>query len=263
MLGCPRFTKILLGHMSDINLLSRARCKMWDCEYCAEINKRIWQAKILKHLHSEETPNDWSFITITSSSKRRTPLATLTNLRGSWPRIIQRLRRKFTDPQYIRILEQHKDGAIHLHALISVVFDDVKQAKTPQGKQYSYSPQFRRICRECGAGWAGSVEHLNRGFIQASGYVTKYMTKDIANIAKIAPKIRAIQASQDFAKTKLDKKGSWSVIEGLTYHEFNLILKSGNPIFDVQTQKFVTSDDYIESDIYPLPETVSRPDNLD
>jgi len=251
MLGCPRFSKLLLGHMTDINLLSRARCKMWNCEYCAEINRKIWQAKILKHLHSEDTPEDWSFITITSSSKKRSPLATLTNLRGAWPKIIQRLRRRFEDPNYVRILECHKDNAIHMHALISVVFDDQRKTTNPQGKEYSYSPSFRKICRECGAGWAGSVEHLNMGFIPASAYATKYMTKDIANIALIAPKIRAIQASQHFAKTKLDKTGEWSIIDNLTYHEFGLIMNSGKRLYDVQAQRDITSDDFISEDVYP------------
>lgn len=248
---CPRYKAVLLGVMSDGALLSRARCKMWDCEYCAEINKRIWQARILKHIHSEDTPENWSFITITSSSKKRTPLATLTNLTGGWTKLIQRIRRKFGNPHYVRIFQPHKDKAIHMHALISVHWDDIKSAKTPQGREYNYSVWLRRACRETGLGWAGSAENIKAGAAGAAAYATRYMTREVAEIAKIKPKTRVIQASQDFADTKLKKTGNWSLIDKLTYHEFRLIINQSQTLTDLATGKQVTSDDYLELDYYP------------
>jgi len=81
---CPNFKNVLLCEKNggaDLMVL-RARCKRWDCEYCAPINQAHWR----KHLDTriEALGGKWSFMTLTAHAKAHEYGWTLANLRDAY-----------------------------------------------------------------------------------------------------------------------------------------------------------------------------------
>jgi len=77
--------------------------------------------------------------------------------------------------KYIIIPEYHKDGAIHLHGLLSGAFDMEDSHKTTKRGQTVYNmPQWKY-------GWSTAVE-LDGNVLAIARYITKYITKDMQKI---------------------------------------------------------------------------------
>ena len=266
---CENFKAFLVAENAPQNaLLARARCKQWSCAYCAEINKRMWRARIF---HAAETLAewDWSFITITAHSKARSARASLDNLKSHWSALRKRLKRKYGSFHFVRVYERHNDGAYHLHALLNVHFDDIKIRTSRGGKETPYSAQIdeyvRRIDRDkngkrrrnkdgtyklmklpagakLGLGYYTHAENM-RSARGAAVYVSKYLTKDTGEIEKYT---RRIQTSIGFPKLPNEaSEYEWSLHREFSEYDAEMIAwRHGREIYDVGQKRRITTDDF-------------------
>lgn len=245
LLYCPAFNAIAIrGELSedDKKLLSRLRCKSWSCPFCASGNRARWKAFLLDVLPA--LSEVWSFHTITLppwvrknkdfEDEDRT-IASLSIIRSNWDKLMKRIKRQLGAIQYFRCFEMHSDGVLHVHMLIShhIPQNELKTANKGKKTQYTYWRWMKDNAPECGFGYMTATENLENG-TKATGYVTKYMTKEDLFYSDMLSKyrIRRFQSSQgigsqnDWGKTE----DFWEVrsfideymINAQTYHDLNL-----------------------------------------
>jgi len=268
---CQNFNRFLhTDQAPDAHLIAHARCKMWSCEYCAEMNRRQWRARIY-NASAQLEEKKWSFITITAHSKCRTEEASLKNLRTHWEALRKRLKRRYGKFHFVRVYEKHKSGAYHIHALLNFEFDDLYKTRR---KRKDGSPVFasriiddyvrgRQRTKDGGikrdrngkeipanlpkaaSRRLGYIHHAeNMQSAQgASKYITKYMTK---GDDRMALGIRRIQCSQGFPKSEAEEqKYKWSVYEEVLSSDLDRAMREGKPLLNLSTKKRVTTDDFI------------------
>lgn len=262
---CENFKALISAKDAEAgtHLLARTRCKMWTCEYCANRNRKIWQARIISHINNH---NDlrWSWFTLTAHSKKRGAKNTIKNLRGAWDRLIKRIKRHFPDVpkiHYLRVYEQHKDLSYHLHCIISVHWNDLKIRKSKSGKETSHSLWLDAQCVSLKIGYyshAANFVGKHAGYI--AGYVTKYMTKMSISFKSELGRIRHIQPSQAWQKAENQSKLEWRMIGA--YYENNLIedIKTKTTTIDVNTGEIINHDAFITTYVYPPEFDHRKPD---
>lgn len=207
-LFCPAFNAIAIKKElsdDDKKILSRTRCKSWSCDYCASGNRARWRAFLLDVLPA--ISEVWSFHTLTMpawirkneefSDEDRT-IASLGLIRTNWDKFMKRLKRQLGKVEYFRCFEMHKDGVLHCHVLIShhIPKKELKTVKKGQ-KTYSYWRWLKDVAPQCGFGYMVASENLGEA-AAASGYATKYMTKEDLFYSDMLSKyrIRRFQSSQ-------------------------------------------------------------------
>lgn len=154
---CQRSPGALLNIKSGE--LIRASCKQWICKHCGP--------RRAKHLYRRLAPVPWTrFVTLTMPPLRGN--ASLDNCRAQshgWRMFRQFLRRKAGGGEYAWVRElSSANGRLHLHALI-------------RSSWFSYR-QARRCISAAGLGVVCDFRKIKRGG-RVSGYVTKYVTKDV------------------------------------------------------------------------------------
>lgn len=167
-----------------VAVLSKATCKMWDCEACGARNAARWIAKIINGIN--RLGGEWSFLTITSHEKARKS-ASILNLRNGWKKLYNRILAKFDKTAngifYAKIWEQHKDGTFHLHLLVS----------------FEVSERWlKSTARQCGMGYQAKVITISNAG-QVAGYIAKYTLKNSTHSRNgvLWPKgLRRIETSQ-------------------------------------------------------------------
>lgn len=255
MRRCENFDGVLLATDTDSNqrLITTVRCKQWTCSYCAKQNAKQWRAKIIHHIN--EVGGDWSWFTLTAKGGKRTAKSTLANLRQAWDRLVKRIKRKFSDLDklhYCRVYEQHKNGAYHLHCIISVHWDDIKIRKQRNGKEVKYSDWLAKTAKKLDIGYythADNFEGEHAGYI--AGYVAKYMTKMSATMKAEVGRVRHIQTSQGWTKKEVDKKYKWEVHSAYFDKDFYHDTKNGLSVIDIQTGEKITTDTFLTRSYYP------------
>jgi len=184
-------------------MIVKARCKQWDCAYCAPINKSEHYNRIaigLTRLWKEGT--EWQFVTITCHEKWRGYNASIKNWRKSKDKLLARVRRKHKKTygdkcHYVYIPECHKDKTVHIHGLFSGCFS---------------SRWWKDNCRECGLGYMAESSKLG-DVLQGLNYITKYMVKEMGR-ETVGKNFRRINYSQGFPHEKHNKSVlSWSMLE--------------------------------------------------
>jgi len=253
---CENFKAIVTA--SDENkkqiLMARTRCKQWTCSYCAEINKKIWQARILEHIN-KNTDLQWSWFTLTAHGKKRGKRKSLQNLRSAWDALLKRIKRHFKAVEklhYVRVFEQHKDGSYHLHCILSAHWTDLKIRISKDGKQTSHSTWLDKQAKDMKIGYythAANFEGKHAGYI--AGYVTKYMTKVSFEMDKELGRIRHIQTSQGWTQFNNETMYKWAITSGMYSKDVLHAVKIGYEIIDIQEQKVVTFDDFLDYHVYP------------
>lgn len=169
-------------------VLSKAACKMWDCETCGARNTRSWIACLLNGYSQLAFP--LSFLTLTSHRRKRKK-SSVACLRQGWKklynRILAKLKKSGENLYFCRIWEQHKDGSFHLHVLISCNF----------GTRWA-----KNNARACGMGHQADWRNVDNAGM-AVGYVAKYSLKNstIARGGVKWPKgLRRIEVSRNWPK---------------------------------------------------------------
>jgi len=141
----------------------RPRCKQWSCPVCAQINRRVWAHRAAygaEVLESQGAP--LSFLTLTSHRKLSAE-QTIWVLKRAWPTLYKRVRRLDGDFSYFLVPERHKNGRVHLHAIIK------GRLGTRWWKDNAAATGLGYICKEIECDSPGA----------ASQYVAKYIGKQL------------------------------------------------------------------------------------
>lgn len=233
---------------AEINLVARSRCKMWKCEYCAGVNRRLHQARLMHAVN--ELGGSWSFNTFTASRYKRGPVRSLQNIRGAWDTLMKRAKRRWGKFQYCRVYEPHADGSWHVHAVFSVIPEPIHKPKINDPRTW-YSVDFHKWCSELGIGYIINNQHIREGQpALVAGYLVKYMTKSVmtARQEEIG-RMRRIQYSQGMPELPRNQPlHQWRLKAALWPED---IFNSNRQWVDVDTGEIITSDVFLESTYYP------------
>lgn len=261
---CKRFKRIVVSYDDpQSNKLARARCKMWVCPYCANINRKRWRAHIIVTLNKPEfEEKHWCFATITLPRwvhKKATVEERIENsiefYRKHWDSLMKRLKREYGKFSYIRVIEEHQSGVLHIHFLFSVWLTDIED----HGSQ-KYSQTFKEHLVSTKFGYINHQVNIvdkegnkaNAGLVTA--YITKYMTKTTQAFhdAVHGKRVRRIQTSRDIGSPK-DISGNevWWIKKHITEYDLYIAQTADKDFIDINTGSKITYDDFLDSDIYP------------
>lgn len=249
---CKNFSAVLLATDEIGNrLVTRTRCKQWTCTYCANINRRQWNARIIDHIN--KTGGKWTWWTLTAHSKARGAYHSLKNLRRAHDRIMKRMKRRFGKFDYVRVYEPHADGSYHMHAIGSFHFGDIRLRESVDGEQTKYSKWLDETAEDLKIGWythADDIDASKHGGYIAS-YVTKYIVKFSPEQKDEIGRVRHIQTSQGWAKLESEKKYKWVMKSGIYADDLAQAIEEKKDVIDIQTGEKITSDNFATTYIYP------------
>lgn len=266
---CSRYGAVLVASGDTGNFVYRTRCKMWACPYCAEVNRRNWQARIINHIKA--VGGAWYFVTFTLESKDHQGLVySLMMWRNVWNAFMQAIRRMTKDKlHYIRVFEQHKDGTLHVHMLINFAPSDLEKRKFWNKRKKKYdvvwqSQAIDDVLARFGLGrvytWLyvtpSDAKTLEEAAVRVSGYVTKYLTKQNVEIIEQVSKheglrIRSIQTSQGWWNFEKDfSELEWQV-RLLHIYEFEQSEEAGLYSYDINKDEQIEIEDFHEESYYP------------
>lgn len=221
MAFCQKFSGRVLSGDNHVTQ-HRLRCKMWSCPYCATVNAKIWRVRLLKSaikMLNEKPETEFSFITITLDSKyhAQTEQASIEGalfIQKNWDALSKRLKRWLGNYQYVRVLESHKDGTLHIHLLITVHLPDVIYYYTGKGKnrkKVGNSAILQGHLIAIGFGKIHDVKNLEKqgenethSALKIIAYVLKYVSKSLVvhDKAQRQVRLRKILTSQGFIRVK-------------------------------------------------------------
>ena len=145
-MGCKNIKGIVYTSDNDkdhVNDFARIRCKQWTCGYCALKNRQQWRAVIFKFINNNPDLS-WSFWTITLPSYV-TSDGSYQFIREDWDKLIKALRVQYGDFSYVRVLENHKSGKLHVHMLASIRIADARKVTRKDGSYYWTSDTAKSI----------------------------------------------------------------------------------------------------------------------
>ena len=213
---CPNYSKVLIGkhRKSDRAIISYSRCKQWSCEYCKTVNARIWIAKIIEGVKA--IGKQWSFITLTAPKWAHRENKTLKLFKTNLDRFFKRLRRMQRDLEYVRVIETHKSGEVHVHILANITFSDWQLKTRKDGSQYGHSKILESHVKGSGFGYIFDVKSIavddshHEGYIAT--YVVKYITKSFVDSdEQNETKYKRIVTSRGF-KNRLEEPNEYAWI---------------------------------------------------
>jgi hypothetical protein len=235
---CENFTGWLVGSKPHETIVTRLRCKQWTCSYCAEQNARQWRAIIIDAVN--KIGGQWYMLTLTAHRNATKRATSLKNIQSGWKLLIDRMRRinggKF---DYVRVYETHKNGRVHLHAMVNWIAPDYKP---PKIKSDPGSRWIKDNAVQCGLGHQVKYELIKGHAGLCAAYVTKYLTK---HLAVLPEGTRRVQTSQGF-KQPTDMKPSeytWTKQERITDRELVFLWTEGITVIDMQLNSVITLDD--------------------
>lgn len=252
--GCRRIRGIARTetYFDDKIAFSRVRCKSWKCPHCARVNRSQWRAVLSKFLRDDT--RKWSFITITlPRDAHRSAQESAQFIRDNWNTLMKAIKDEYKKQiaalkksgqglSYIRVLEQHKSGAWHVHLLISIEITDSVRKERKDGSIYWQSATIRRIVAPTTKerekygilrrswGYIHDAQNLETNGERVA-YVTKYMTKrgETFEDAATEKKLRVIQTSRDIKFNPEKSPHDWQIksavyredIARQTWHDLN------------------------------------------
>lgn len=165
----------------------KARCKLWDCPYCAELNKSQHINRIANGIFFLWKENvKMQFVTITCHEKWRGTKSSVKNWRKNKDKLLARVRRFYAKNakgqcDYVYLPEYHKDKTVHIHGIFCGDFG---------------SKWWKDNARESGLGFMAKSAPLE-SILQAINYITKYITKEMGK-GSVIKGFRRICYSQGF-----------------------------------------------------------------
>lgn len=242
-------------------LLTRLRCKQWDCAYCAEKNAKTWQYWLIKRL--PEISQEWYLITLTAHSKKRTELASFNNLRTNIDKLVKRIKRVWGDDiEYVRVFEKHPTSdAIHVHLIMSGITPYVVNGcssklrpmavgvTTRKGHVGTWSVQtwFKKVCQELGMGYMADVQQIKGEPSRAAHYVTKYLTK--GQDALHIPYLRHVQVTDGIGSPEFEKSYQWIPVSYITARTFE---EPNTRVIDLDTGEIIDNNFWEQHGHYPF-----------
>jgi len=150
-------------------LIIKARCKLWTCPYCSQVNKHQHYIRILNGSNRLlDKGHQLNFVTLTSHETARGFDASYSVFKSAWKKLSQRARRKNKKTtglpfEFVYIPEIHKDNTLHWHGVFTGDFS----------KRW-----WKDNSRQSGMGYMAECEPLENA-IQATNYCLKYITKHL------------------------------------------------------------------------------------
>jgi len=264
---CPNYSVPLTSTDADKTtpaLIYRARCKQWSCAYCAEINRRIWRARIMLEVQKKEA--DWHFWTLTldGADHQENTGYSLKVWRSGWDKLMKRVRRDLGKLRYARVFETHRDGTLHVHMLADKTYLDVVCFKERDGRENWRSDTLKRALTDLGLGWRHDLKPIvtkdaeNDGQARnVSAYFVKYLTKEIQSDVRFElrqagiGRIRMIQTSRGWAKVPAQESEREWQRGGLHVLVFDALKAQGFPVVDANLSRAIRLSDYRGETYYP------------
>lgn len=257
---CHRYSRVAWSHQPDnICLLTRLRCKQWSCDYCAKANQRMWRSFLMGQLPL--VADNWWFVTLTAHSKKRQQQQSYQNLQRLIAAIIKRIRRVWSDVNYVRVFEVHPSSkALHAHLLVSNLtpfvvpgcnknlqpcFLGVLVRKGHTGF-WSVRTWFKKTAYALSSGYQAEVSPVRDSY--AIHYVVKYLSKDSQRIT--IKGLRHVSTSHRIGSPSYESTKNWDVGSFITAMD----MLSSEELRDLQTGQSLSYADIAQAGIYP-PET--------
>jgi len=264
---CPNYSVPLTAADGDkINpvLVYRARCKQWSCPYCAEINRRVWRARIMLEVQKHE--QQWHFWTLTldGSDHQSNTAQSLMVWRAHWDKLLKRVRRELGKLRYARAFETHKEGTLHVHMLADKTYPDVVCYKETDGRENWRSETLKAALIDLGLGWRHDLKPIVTKDVESDGqarnisaYFVKYLTKEIQSDVRFQlrqagmGRIRMIQTSQGWANVPTKETDREWRMGGISLNFYDAVRPEGIPVRDVNTERAIRFEDFYGTDHYP------------
>lgn len=256
---CNRYVGVAWTHLEgNTALLTRLRCGLWTCPYCARKNQSIWRAFLLNKL--PEISDDWWMLTLTAHSKLRSRGQSLENIRSNIDRLMKRLHRTFGEFDYVRTYEKHPSSdAVHAHLIVSNLCPDIVHGHYKNGQRgfigvlsrpyrlgaWSLNSYIKIVTQEVQMGYVADCRKLTGDPALAVNYVCKYLTKDLQGIDEKG--LRHVQTSRGIGSPKVEAKYDWQVGGFVTNKDF----REGERLTDLQTGETLVPGFWFDGDVYP------------
>lgn len=279
---CSRYNGILV---SDKAKLFRGRCKMWDCKYCSRENKRAWRRAIKRAIEkdTELKKSAWVMLTFTMPNWVHKDdngiLVSAQIIKDNWNKLMMRIKKYYSQRDklwakyngetykeqkltYVRVLENHASGILHVHLLINLQLIEPELYMNPHRKDdirlrwlKAYPDESDlQVIETYGFGWLHHVLMLGDDSQYAVNYITKYLTKDddtdksvkFADILR-KTKIRRIQTSRNIKAPRSENTDTWTPRSHLNKDDFI----DTESYKDLNLRKDITYSDLDKHGIYP------------
>lgn len=254
LLNCPNFNLIVWKKEAGRIVFSRIRCKMWSCDYCAEINRQAWRSHLKKRIGG--LGGTWYFVTITAAEWYREKAKSLANLRRGLNMMFKRIKRIWGKIEYVRVYEIHEKGAYHAHAIIMGLspFVAVKENRsgvngfTPADdrsvRTWAVRTWFKKTARACKMGYMVDVQRVS-GVQKVVNYVVKYITKETQDYH--IKNVRRIQASAGIGSpSPRDTGKGWNVGKHVWASEAENL-----PLYDTNLKLNINPSYWLNNIVYP------------
>ena len=253
---CQNFYMVAYKRDAGIMQMTRLRCGMWSCPFCAKANQRMWKTFLLGQLPL--VSENWWLLTLTAHSKKRQQQASYANLSRGINLLMKRIRRVFGKIDYVRVFEKHPTSvALHAHIIISnlspfLAISDNRnnthtftplQARDRHKNIWTVRTWAKRLAHACKIGYEVDCQRIESAF--AFVYVTKYLTKASQDI-KIK-NMRHVQTSRRIGSPDSAATGSWQVVPRI----FRGMVRPGETIHDIQTGEKIPYEYFKEFELYP------------
>jgi hypothetical protein len=141
----------------------------------------VWRERVRQGIDNYilEGLDTWSFVTVTMSLKTRGFVYSISIWPKCWARLSSRIRRTWPGVRYVLLPEQHKDGTLHTHAIMSAKISNTWMSKS---------------AHKCGLGYMSQSEPM-RSSTAAAFYVSKYIGKSLT-VEEWPPRFRRVRTSQ-------------------------------------------------------------------
>jgi hypothetical protein len=264
---CPHYAVPLNARADDTSneaLVYRARCKQWECAYCAEINRKVWRARIM--LEVQRYDSLWYFWTLTLAGEdhKSDTAYSLQIWRESWDKLMKRVKRECGSMRYIRVFEAHTDGTLHVHMLADKTYADVREIIEDDGRKNFRSEALKKALTGVGLGWRHDLRPIITTDVENDGearnvssYVVKYLTKGIQSYirAKLRDaglsRVRMIQTSRGWAQVPANEKDRAWRTGAIKFDEFDRLIEQGGVLIDTNIGRSVKASDFHGYDYYP------------
>ena len=130
-------------------------CNSWDCEECRKRKASLLKSRIKAGI----TEQSWKLLTLTVDPKKVSLHDSLLQFSTWWDVFLKRLRRKFPDIQFIKVLEFQTNGYPHLHIILN---------------KYIYKPWIIKNWTNIGGGQIVDIKPIKNTSV--ASYVSCYLS---------------------------------------------------------------------------------------
>lgn len=253
-ISCPNFSLIVWKREAGRVVMSRIRCKMWSCPYCAKVNREMWRSHLKKRIGS--IGGQWWFITVTAAEWYREKAKSLENLRRGLNLLFKRIKRVFGKVEYVRVYELHKKGAFHAHLIMSSLSGRVHYRRARSGQRCFYPTEirgmetwslktwFKKSCRASKIGYMVDVQRIE-GIQKVVNYICKYITKEGQDFDVRG--VRRIQTSGEIGAANPREAGKgWMVGKHVWASDAGLM-----PLYDANLKITINPSYWQNNVVYP------------